>query len=267
MNGEIEKHTKDNLDFLLCGAKPLISSRRLKSPPVVQDTEQKEVDLTGFPEPTLSIKRTRPKTAQSLKDPLPKSRTMDCPSYNKVKKELNEQKIINDCLTIHENNQKRKLEQIHQDWEEQFMLPFGSRMKKKLNGSDYNTFRRSQSRAYTSLSARPPSTSLYHEEPEKVPFVRVSTSGLDDRVHKASINAKKEQQLTRTITSLSARKPVPIEDLDDNFTTRPELSKISLLYETRFCDRADPNPAVGKKYFTRHNTSRISQVISNLSNN
>ncbi|EAX94257.1 hypothetical protein TVAG_480740 [Trichomonas vaginalis G3] len=265
MNGVIDKHTKDNLDFLLIGAKPLISSAKPIKRELEEPEEITEEDFKGFPEPTVSIKRTRPKTAQSLKDPLPKSRTMDTPSYNRLKKDLNSQRNVQDFLMVHEANQKRKSDQMHQDWEEQYMEKFDNRMKKQLSGRNYKTFRRSQSRAYTSLSARTMTEMLYHDEPEQVPFVRVSTSGLGDRVHVASLNAKKERELTRTISSLSARKPVDDEP-EMAMTSRPELNKISRLYETKFAGAEEKIPPKGKKYFKQQNSSRITQTISNLSN-
>jgi hypothetical protein len=113
-------------------------------------------------------------------------------------------------LRIIDDNHRRKAVQIHQDWEDRYMQPFHGRMQRKMNGRPYSEFHSNRTRTLSELetqSGGPPSglgsgplyNALEDEDSVNVPYVKIPTDGLDDRIHKYLQHTKTEDRLSRLV--------------------------------------------------------------------
>ena len=203
--GEVTIHSQESINFLLCGSLPIVTSKR----PTVRNrnlkSQEPQFDMTGFPEPITNFKKRRPKTSTDVIRRRNKADTLTTSTYNQIRMEAPFLRTMEQNLSTYRDNHKRKVAQIHQDYEERFSQPYLERMRTQLNGENYREYRRTKSRAITALGPRPVYSTLSVDLPYELPTVRINTSGLVDKVHNSTRHLK---QSTSTSSLVSGSTPI-----------------------------------------------------------
>ena len=256
--GEVEVHTKDGVDFLLCGEKPVIRRPRRRVVPKSEQTEP--VDLTGFPAEITNYRMSRPATHIRTSR---RRKSERCPvtTFKRVKRAETElMDRAEDYLATYSDNHERKTFHIHQDWEDWYMKPFLSEMKHKLNGQGYRTFKATRKRAETALGTRSQYNALSDIAAASLPSVHLSTAACDDRIRQYRKHTDNDTKLTRFIQKSQGIDDFAI-DLKDRMTFDPESWR--LMPETRFYGKDANGVQVkkGRRPFSAIMESRIEQTL------
>ena len=260
-NGEVQVHTSQPMNFLLCGAMPIISSKIHKKkeeknnlPLIFRDMKtSKSVDLSLFP-PTVSlVTPKRPKTTFSIA-PKRKSDQISTANFSKIQEERGFISTMKDDLKARDDNDKRKSVRIHQEWEEKFNNPYRERLRRSLEGKRYQNYRRARSRAITAMGQRPLFSTTDSDDAVTLPAVRVSVSGLEDRIMHCKSYERKQRELERTVleSSESERERLEREDQAKKVLykeLRPANEILARAAETRFFDDHDHPRPIGRKVF------------------
>jgi hypothetical protein len=115
---------------------------------------------------------------------------------------------VDEYLQTYRDNSRRRAVQIHRQWEDHWMKPFQDAMKRKLNGEPYSDFVRVKTRAKTELKpcgtttglgSGPVYNALTEAEAVDLPYVKIPTTGTDDRIHKYQEHAQRESELARIV--------------------------------------------------------------------
>ena len=267
-NGKVEIHSSQPLDFLLCGNMPIVSNR----PPVknrmvhsfstsgsINVQEQDAFDFSMFPPLISTTDKHRPKTKLKLSR---KRKSEECSTrlYQKIKVEQGTFTAAEKDLSLRADNRKRKVAQIHQDYEEYVSKPFQERLAKAVAGEKYNKYLKAKTRAFSSLGPRPVYNTLSLDEPYTMPVVRVSVSGLNDKIYSFQKNEKKDKKLEETILSYSQNAPLMPKVLYRE--VRPANEVLAQIAETRVFNE-ETNKPVGRKVFASAFTSKVGENIYN----
>ena len=254
MKSEVTIHSQESINFLLCGTLPIVTNKR----PVVKTrsikNQEPQFDMSGFPEPITGFKKRRPRTQNDAVRRINKSEGLSTSKYSKIRTEKTFMKTVEANLSTYKDNHKRKVAQIHQDWEERYVQPFNERMKNQLNGERYSSFKNTRSRAITALGPSTCYSTLSADIPVEVPTVKVSTSGLSDKVHNFTKHVKKERELTREVCGTDGVRRLPKD-------VRPAEEALAQLKETRFYGE---NTKAGRKYFPSVLKSEVYDEIHNI---
>lgn len=227
----MKQHTEEPLTYLLCGKMPHISSsRRQKNKPIPNLKDNPVFDMSAFPPEITTFNKRRPVTSQE------KFRTravneLSTRKFEFVKESEDVFKRVESNLSLYRDNHKRKCAQIHQDWEERYMTPYNERMKSRLHGNEYESFKEQKTRSMTAMGDRPVLSTLSLDQPVNMPTITLGTKGLEDKVHKYNEHAKKERELTKFITQNSGTYVEP-QKLKERNTI--DLVAWRLQPETRF---------------------------------
>jgi hypothetical protein len=176
-------------------------------------------------------------------------------------------------LRTHGDNHRRKTVQIHQDWEECYMQPIHGRMRHRLNGRPYSAFRSARTQTLSELelqSGGPPSglgsgplyNALEDDDSIGLPYVKIGTSGLDDRIHKYQRHVRTEKRLTGLIKESHG-----IRDLEPKVPERNtlDLEGWKTLQDTRiFAVDAGGGRAKGRRPFAEILNSRIDEAMGHF---
>jgi hypothetical protein len=288
---EVEQHSDQPMHFLLCGRMPRIGKRIKRLAHTGTKNAREEIDFSAFPAEITGYRKSRPATTVYANRPSSEINLLR--KYHKVKDDADLVEHAEANLGTYLDNHKRKTLQIHQDWEERYMQPLEEKMKKRLNGPHYDDFSATRSRAATRLNdtlrapvdtprRRPPnefrtcsrpSTALTMgtmraarplavPESEELPYVKIPTSGLDDRIHKYRVHVATEARLTATVNASNGIYPVE-KKLDERVTVDPIGWQIKR--ETRFFgqDTADPIKK-GRRFFPEYVASKVNKVVGHF---
>lgn len=262
MKAEVHIHSSDNLSFLLLGRKPLVTSRKSRTGKRKNSDEQPSIDMTGFPPEITSFKRKRPKTSIT-RSVRPMADKITTEHYKKVASDKDNLRRLESDLSTYSDNHKRKVQQIHNDWEEKYMAPFNENMRKQLNGSRYRDFRRTWTQTIKPLeSNRPTLNTLIADKPIDNPTISLSTSGCRDKIRNYCQFTKKEEELTHIID-------------EHNGIVRPKTSfepryafdnpRLERYPETRFYyGTLDESKTFGRRAYTAQFESRAGTAMSNF---
>ena len=200
MNNFIENHSKQTLEFLLCGKMPLISNKKSKKiQKKINFEEEKKFDFSKLPPKIELIESER--IIKKNKKPKQNLITSSITSrkFNKIQQEI---PLFNNCkenLKLYEENHERKIYKIQHDFEEHFFKPFQNRLSNSLNNKDYNNFKKNKNKAITSLGPIPILSTISKDEPIEIPYLKISTIGLKDETKNYIKNNKLEKNLTKKI--------------------------------------------------------------------
>lgn len=258
MRGEVKVHSNESLNFLLVGNCPIITSRRPTTAASTKKKSEPAFDLTGFPPPITNMKSIRPKTTMAMTRHRVKKEPLSTAKYSAVHNDEQFLKTMESNLGVYADNHQRKIAQIHHDWEERYMTPFNDRLKSQLSGKTYNTYKLEQTRNLNSTIDGPSYSTLSYDRPISVPTLRVSVSGLRDRVHNATLHVDKERELTEIVNSLSndtSLRPKPMKAL------RPPEEVVAQLSHTRFYDGDGTCNKNGRKAFKQQFTSTVGREL------
>ena len=256
--GEVTIHSQEPINFLLCGSLPVVTSRKPVSKNKNLNSQEPQFDMTGFPEPITNYKKRRPKTSIDTIRHRNKSETLTTPKYNQLRTDTPFLQTMEQNLNTYRDNHKRKVAQIHQDYEERYAQPYLERMRNRLNGENYREYRRTKSRAITALGPRPIYNTLSLDTPYEMPSVRINTAGLVDKVHNSTRYLNKEKVLRKEILGSTGEKPMPKP-------LRPAQEVLNQLKETRFYDGDSSLPApIGRRAYPEILSSTVYQQIHTL---
>jgi len=253
MKDVVQVHSKEPLNFLLCGKMPSINtnkrcekvtSRSCKIGPVF--------DTSQFADPVVYNKK---ESFDNEKKKIMNRKKLKTPEYAEIKKKSPEIEHISRNLHTYQDNHKRKILQIHQDWEEHYVAQLDKKIHDRLSGEHYKEYRDSKRISITSLGNRPCYNTLSLDEPANIPFISVSTAGLKDHIHRYKELANKEDQLAKIINRTSKE--------DNQIDVLPEIHTInyrqlSVLEETRFYF-----PKLSKQKGRRPYTAILKSSVSN----
>jgi hypothetical protein len=175
-----------------------------------------------------------------------------------------------DYLGTYGDNHRRKTIHIHKDWEDRYMTPLDGRMKRRFTGRPYSEFRTTRSEATTALAEQsgvrltglesgPVYNSMLDESSVTLPYIKIPTSGLDDRIHKYRKYTEQEATLTEIIDESEgiSHEPPPLKD---RMTVDPVGWKV--LPETRFFHEGEAAPVrKGRRPYSQILESRIGQTL------
>ena len=261
-NGEVQVHTSQPMDFLLCGAMPIISNKKTNinksinnKTVIFRDLKtSKSVDLSLFPPPVSMIVPKRPKTAFAIPTQR-KSDQISTRNFSKIQEDRGMINSVKDDLKLRADNEKRKSVRIHQEWEEKFNNPYQERLRRSLERKRYQNYRQARSRAITAMGPRPIYSALANDDPIILPAVRVSVSGLEDRIMHCKSYERKQKELERTVlqSSETSRERLEREDQEKqrflNKELRPSNEILARFSETRFFDDHEHPRPIGRKVF------------------
>ena len=256
--GEVEVHTSEPMNFLLCGRRPIISRARRRS--VAHSVTSEQIDTSRFPPVIPHYSKTRPNTQfhgirirRTEKNPMT--------SYKKLKSEETTLTRAQGYLQTYSDNHERKTFQIHQDWEDRYMRPLLTEMKHKLNGRGYTTFRETRRRAETALGVRSPYNALSDIEAASLPSVHLSTGACDDRITLYKKHAEHDARLTKIIKDSQGIVDPP-KKFKDRVTCDPEAWR--LIPDSRVYGRDANGESVrkGRRSFPDTYRDRIEQTLS-----
>ena len=198
-----------------------------------------------------------PKTAFALPTQR-KSDQISTRNFSKIQEDRGMINSVKDDLKLRADNEKRKSVRIHQEWEEKFNNPYQERLRRSLEGKRYQNYRQARSRAITAMGPRPIYSALSNDDPIILPAVRVSVSGLEDRIMHCKSYERKQKELERTVlqSSETSRERLERENQEKqrvlNKELRPSNEILARFSETRFFDDHEhPRPMVGK-FFMNH---------------
>jgi hypothetical protein len=269
-SARVEVHAADPLHFLLIGPMPTITSSKTARVHRNQaEGADPDVDTSAFPAPITGYRKQRPATQRDRRRP---ERTEHYP-LAKFRSVKTAEKVMDkavDYMGTYADNHRRKAIHIHKDWEDRYMTPLESRMKRKLTGRPYSEFRDTRSRATTALEEKsgvrmtglesgPVYNALTDEDSVTLPFVQIPTDGCDDRIHKYRKVTERESNLTQVVDeSRGIVHEVPV--LKERMTVDPVAWKV--LPETRFYHQnAAVPPRKGRRPFSEILHSRIGQTL------
>ena len=258
--GEVEVHTAESMNYLLCGQMPIISQARRRPIAKVEVTEH--IDTSRFPPIIAHYSKSRPGT-HSCSVRIRHRPKNPMPSYKKL---ISEQPLLDKAagyLQTYGDNHERKTLQIHADWEERYMRPLLTEMRHKLNGRDYSTFRATRRRAETALGPRSPYSALSDVAAASLPSVRLSTASCDDRITRYRRHAEHEAQLTKFVRE-SQGIPPPQQKFKDRVTFDPEAWR--LIPESRVYGHNTNGIPVrkGRRPFTQVLESRVGTALGHF---
>ena len=268
--GEIIIHTTTPMNYLLCGAMPVISHKRNVEDTYLLNNQSKyidpkmarSVDFSKFPPVVSMVPKARPRTALTM----PVRRKSDfftTENYTKIKEERGFIQNVQQDLMARDDNQRRKAARIHQEWEEKFNTPYQQRLRRSLQGQKYKQYRKERSRAITAMGPRPLFRALENDDPIQIPVVRVSVSGLEDRIMHCKQIEQREKQLEQTVLESQEQSYEPQQQTQKVLykELRPANEILERLAETRFFDDASNSRPVGKKSYPNTYKSRVSEQL------
>jgi hypothetical protein len=228
------------------------------------------MDMTAFPEPITAYRQHRPATQQERRRPTA-AENYPLNTFRSVKEADDVRVKATDYMQTYGDNHTRRNFQIHQDWEERYMRPLHGRMKTKLNGRNYSAFRETRSRAVTALQEKsgvkltglgsgPLYNPLDDNDAAELPYVRIPTRGLEDRVHGYQQRAESESELSSIVNEING--PItPPPPLKERMTIDPVGWKF--LPETRnFYDPKDATKVrKGRRAFPGIMQAKIQTIL------
>ena len=256
MRSEVKVHSNESLNFLLVGNCPIITSRRSALDSTSKKKLEPAFDLTGFPPPITNMKSIRPKTTMALARHRVKKEPLSTAKYAAIHNEETFLKNMENNLNIYADNHQRKIAQIHHDWEERYMTPFNDRLKSRLSGQVYDNYKLEQTRNMNTPSDTRSFSTLSYDKPINVPTLRVSVSGLRDRVHNSTMHVEKERQLTEIVNSLSSEGKVAPKPMK---AIRPPEEVVAQLSHTRFYDGDGTCNKNGRRTFKQQFSSSLNR--------
>jgi hypothetical protein len=163
-----------------------------------------ENDFTGYPPPITGFHKNRPPTQLRARTAPIRDELLPLPTFREIKRDDAIFHKAEDYLRTYGDNRRRKVAQIHQNWEDRYMQPLHGRMRHKMNGRAYSDFRAARTRTLSELESKnggPPSglgsgplyNALEDEDAVSAPYVKIAPNGLDDRMHKSQKHARNEE--------------------------------------------------------------------------
>ena len=257
IKNEIIVHSDRPLTHLICGTTPKKIGKKTVERKIQVNNESEHIDLSAFP-PLTTYKKNRPRTSMTPKRRIPQEKH-PMTNYKKLREDDELVRKVTDDLNTYKDNHQRKALQIHQDWEERYMKPLQSTMKKKLNGYNYNDFVTTRTRATTALGTRSPYCELYDIEAASLPFLKIPTNKCEDRIHKYQRHAATEQKLTAIVLQSHGITQEP-----PSFKERKtiDVQTWRIMPDTRIFNAMMENGAPkGKRPFPEVSHSTISSVM------
>ena len=158
---EIITTTNQPLNFLLIGDMPTITKKRrvnIKSRGIKD--EEPQFDMSAFPPEIKTLKRRKEKQRTLTRQPEQVQPKVASKKYLKVKKVFENIEQIDEQMQTYQDNRKRKMIQLHNEWEEQYMRPFEKRMTSQLSSRKYKQYQLEKERIYSQSQLKRPHTSL-----------------------------------------------------------------------------------------------------------
>jgi hypothetical protein len=169
--------------------------------------------MSAFPPAVTGYRRTRPTTQLRTQPPPTLDERHPLKKFHSIKTNFDVAPKAEAYMQNYGDAHRRKVIQIHRDWEEFYMRPLHGRMRSRLNGRRYGDFTEGRTRTLSDLEARaggPPSGlgsgpvygALGDEEAVELPYVRIPTDGLKDRIHKYRHHVQKEETLRKYVREI-----------------------------------------------------------------
>jgi hypothetical protein len=268
---EVQVHTENPIHYLLVGRLPTISPAKApRTRPLPKLGSVAGIDMSGFPPPITAYRQARPVTQQEHHRATA-AENHPLTSFRSAKEGEELDRKADGYMETYNDNHRRRRIQIHQDFEERYMKPLHGRMKSRMNGRPYSTFRETRSRAVTELKEKsgvkltglcsgPLYNPLDDNEASSLPFVTIPTRGLEDRIHAYQHRAESEAAVTRVIGEVNGTLEEP-PPLKERMTIDPVAWRF--LPETRVFYEPHMGPKVrkGRRPYTGILHSRIEQTL------
>jgi hypothetical protein len=271
---EVRIHTTQPVQNLVCGnatsfapVKPKARNRNASNAP------ESEFDFTGFAPPITGYRKTRAKTVVRLKPSPTIEEVHPLKKFRSVKREVTIVPKLETQIHNYGDAHRRKALQIHQDWEEFYMHPLHGRMRRQLTGRRYSEFSETRTRALSELEARsggPPSAlcsgpaygALEDEEAADIPYVKIPTDGLRDRIHNNRKRNQHEEQLARMVRDTDGSELEPFGFRERNTV---DVEGWKRLPDVRSFVASGPDPVrKGRRPFSEILHSRIDEAMGHF---